>query len=346
MIKKPSVLSTVGIAASIVVVFTLLVPWNGEPAVQAATIIKKLDEQIARSPLFEITLDSLTIDEVYVNGSLQMSRDAIAGDLEVRIQEGCVQEAVEVDLSLGLSGEKGWILLRSLTVPDPQAQAILDVILGPAGETLLLLPESELASELGAEIEGGLAEFRSGELAGVLQALIDSHEDYGATLEEQPDGSILLTLPIKDAEVLASLARLADSAQDKTRTVTRITVTDDEGHPRAYSADDLQRLEEEAQESGRAEVSFEGSRIEVVTKEEEPDIDSDLELIGSTLSVVYDPDTQLVRSFGLHDLGSSGGSISVGIGQGEVDPALLDSTRVTTPNTKTLDLGALEALFD
>jgi hypothetical protein len=71
--------------------------------------------------------------------------------------------------------------------------------------------------------------------------------------------------------------------------------------------------------------------------------DEDNELIGSTLNIVYDPDTELVRSFAITDFGETQGTISVAIRDGEIDPELLDSARVTTPSTRTLDLDGLQS---
>ena len=311
MMRKPSVLSAFGVAAVIAITFGLLFPANHGPTVQAATIIKKLNEQIEESPLIEVTLNSLAIDELFVDGRLQVSEQAVAGELELVVQEGPTDGTVEVDLALALSEQGGWVLIRKLVVPDPQAQAVLGLIFPSGTETLLLLPEEELAGELGLDLDDGLRELRSGEVVNVLKAMIESHDELGATIQYQSDGTILLTLPIEDAEALAALEQWVEKAESATEKRTAVVI-------------------------GKGDVEVQAAQI---------DVDADNELIGSTLRVVYDPEAEAVRSFSIDDLGSPGSSISVSIGEGEIDPASLDHNNYTTPNTRTLDLGALQSIF-
>ena len=68
-------------------------------------------------------------------------------------------------------------------------------------------------------------------------------------------------------------------------------------------------------------------------------------LIGGTISIVYDPDAGLVRSFSVEDIGDMKGSVTIAVRGGGIDPDLLDSSRVTTSSTRTLDLAALESMF-
>ena len=318
MMRKPTVLSGLGVAASIALAVTLLLPSHGEPAVHAAMIMEKLDEQIKQNPLVEITLDSLAIEEVVANGHLWLSDQAIAGQLSVKVNEED-DLVIDVDLSVGISDEGGWVLLRKLTLSDPDVQPLVNLIFPSGSETLLLLPAEHSEEALAAGFSEGLEEFHSQHIKGLLQALIDSHADYGATLEEQPDGTILLTIPIKDAEALQALARLAES----TLPAKNVTVSVGMGghHGLEVSA--------EAAEGGDTVTAIQ---------------DEHMVLVGSTLTVVYDPATERVRSFAIDNLGTANGSISVVIGEGEVDPDLLDSSRVAGPDVRTLDLGALEAL--
>ena len=313
--KKQTLLSITGIAAAIVVAVVFLFPGNGAPTVQAATIIQKLSEQIEQSPLFEVALESLDIEEVSVNGRLQVSQHAAAGHIHVKVHEGHAEEFVEVDLSLALSNDGGWVLIRKLTVPDPAVQAIVAVLFPPETETLILLPEDATDFDDVLDINVELGDARSA-LKQVLDELLASHEEYGATTEHQEDGTVLLTLPIKDAETLAALGRLTQASVDAEQTQKVIIAT----------------------ESG-AETQEEKVEVEV-------EIDDDDELIGTTITMLYDPVAEQVRSFSILDLGSPGSRIAVTIGEGEVDPALLDSSRVTTPDTRTFDLGALESLLE
>ena len=305
MMKKPSVISGLGLAACIAFAGVLLFPSNGAPEVQAATIMRKLNEQIEQNPLIEVTLNSLTVDEAFVNGRLQVSNQGVAGDIEVRVEDG-PDEVVEVDVALGISDSGGWILIRKLEVPDPEAQAILNMFLPPDGEVLLLLPEDAVGSEIGLDIDDldELSELGSDKVVDVLKRLIDAHADYGAEIEYQADGTILLTMPIDDAEALAALGRLAEDS-----------------------------------------VAAAGAAGAEPAAEVDIDFGDDDTLIGSTLSVVYDPEAEVVRSFGIDNFGGGEGSLEVTIGEGEIDPALFDSSRVTTPNTRTLDLSALESMF-
>jgi len=306
MMKKPSVISGLGLAACLAFAGVLLFPSNGSPEVQAATIMRKLNEQIEQNPLIEVTLNSLNVDEAFINGRLQVSNQGVAGDIEVRVEEGGPDQVVEVDLALGISDSGGWILIRKLQIPDPDAQAILSMFLPPDGETLLLLPQNAVGSDFGLDIDDldELSALGSDKVVDVLKRLIDAHADYGAEIEHQADGTILLTMPIDDAEALAALERLAEDS---------LTPEGAAGTAPAVKAD-----------------------IELGDEDE---------LIGSTLSVVYDPQAEVVRSFGIHNFGGGEGSIEVTIGEGEIDPALFDSSRVTTPNTRTLDLSALESMF-
>jgi hypothetical protein len=305
MMKKPSVLSAFGMAAAIAIAFSLLFPAASGPQVQAATIIKKLNEQIEQSQLIEVTLDSLGVDNVFVNGQLQVSDQGVAGEIEAIVYDRSRKPEVEVDLNIGISSHGGWILIRKLTVPDPQAQAILGVLFPSGAETLLLLPEDAVKSGFGADIKGGLSELHSGELVVALKKMIESHDELGATVENQPDGTVLLTLPIHDAEALAALEQWANKVES----------------------------------SG-------GETREVEVEDKPVGVDEDDELIGSTLRVVYDPVAEIVRSFHIDDLGTPGSNISVTIGEGEIDPALLDHSNFTTPKTRTLDLGSLESMFE
>jgi hypothetical protein len=299
--KKPFVISGLGLAASIALVVMFLSPWNGGPTAQAAMIMQKLSEQVEQSTLLDVKIDALHIDEVYVNGSLQVAQQAVAGDIQVNVNEND-GESVDLDIALAMSEDGGWILIRELSLSDPGGQAIVSLLFPKGTETLLVLPKDHEQHEVPHEINVEIGQFIDGvysdNIIQTLRDMIDSHEDYGATIEEQEDGTILLTLPIEDAEALVALERTF-----------------------SQETDDADAVE-----------------IDLQT-------DEDNDLIGSTLTVVYDPAAEVVRSFGGYDLGSEGGNITVTIGAGEIDPALLDSSRVTTPNTRTLDLSALESML-
>jgi len=70
------------------------------------------------------------------------------------------------------------------------------------------------------------------------------------------------------------------------------------------------------------------------------------DILGCTLAVTYDPQTQAIRSFSITDIAEVKGTITIGLRDGSIDPKMLDSARVTTPNTKTIDASFLKSMFD
>ena len=127
----------------------------------------------------------------------------------------------------------------------------------------------------------------------VLKQVIESQDEVGATVRNQRDGTVLLTLPIEDAEALENLIKVVAEAM--------------------------------------------GEKVDA----HDIDIEDDMELLGCTFSVIYDPDEETVRSFSVSDFGDQNGMITVSLLEGEIDDDLLDSDRVTTPSTRILDLSAL-----
>ncbi len=305
MMKKPSVLSGLGLAACAALVVTFLLPFGKAPMVQAATIMEKLNQQVEQSQVLEVTIDNVTLEEAFLEGTIQISQLGIAGDLEVKVDEGD-GEKIELDLALAIGPDGGWVLIRKLVISDPDVQAVLNAFLPAGSDTLVILPGDELGGDITPDIMGEIGDILSADVFDALREAIESQEIDGATIENQRDGTVLLTLPLDSAETLAALERL---------------------HAAGSSDDD----EEKAKRTAHHEIA--------------QHVHGDDELIGSTLKVVYDPATQLVRSFTIEDFGDSDGSISVTIGEGEPDPARFDSSRVTTPQTRTLDLSMLKEMF-
>ncbi len=330
VLKRPTLLSGLGLAACLALMVGLLFPWNGGTTVQAATILAKLNEQMAEPELIELTLDSITIDGASVNGHIEMSETGVAGDLHVLVSEGVDRPVIEVDLSLGVSADDSWVLIRKLSIPEPEIQPILNMILPPGTETLLMLPPTMIADELDLDVLAELKELSSGKLVEAFQDLVESQPETGATITDQRDGTILMTLPIQDAAGLEALERLAsDLARDK--------------------MDGSLKGKEPAGSKRRSNMAANASDVEEGGKKsEETGVvgDSDNELFGSTLSVVFDPEAELVTSFSITDFGETNGTISVVVSDGEVDPALFDPSRVTTPATRTFDLEALKSMFE
>jgi hypothetical protein len=223
----------VGLAACLALAVGFLFPTNGGPSVRAATILEKLHKQIEEPELVEITLESIAIEEVaLLDGHLQVSDSGVAGDLHVIVQEG--EGPIEIDLALAISPAQSWLLIRKLDIPDPDVQPFLKLFFPPGTETLLLLPEDvdvgDLDLDLTEELEGLSAE-------GLLEAfrqLLEDQPDSGATMYEQRDGTIVMTLPILDAEALKGLMRIgiaaADEEVDLDELDAEISIDDDEIH--------------------------------------------------------------------------------------------------------------------
>jgi hypothetical protein len=278
--------------------------------VQAATILAKLNEQIEQPERIEVIMDSIVIEDVFIDGYLQVAEAGMVGDVHVVVTED-KDTPIEVDVALALSHESSWILLRKLEIGDPDVQPLLTLFFPPGSETLLMLPEDVEIDEFGnlnAELGVELQQIRSLGLIEAFQELIQSQPDVGATITEQSDGTLLLTLPIEDTEAINQLILMAAKFAENTDEI------------------DLEELEAEL--------------------DSEDPFEDEIGLIGSTISIVYDPETEEVRSFTFSDFGQANGTLSIDIGGGEIDPALFDASRVTTPNTRTFDLGALQSVLE
>lgn len=298
VIRHPASRWAMGMAASIGLVTAVAISWGSGYSAQAAMIFDTLDKQIAvENPVLEIVLDSVGIDEVSVDGHLYVSKTAIAGDVQVRIEDD--GETIDIDATLAISRGEGWILVRRLVLPDPQAQAVVNIFLPPGGNALLILPKDEIDHDFGVDIAEALEKFSSKEVIEVLKQIIDDHAEVeGATVENQRDGTVQLTVPIKSAESLGSIMQIV------------------------------------ARSLGMGEDG-----------DVELDDGEGAELVGSTFIVTFDPKAQRVRSLKILDLGGSTGSISISIGEGEIDPDLLDSAKFITPQTRVIDLAAIAGMI-
>jgi hypothetical protein len=311
MFRRPAVLSALGLAACLVLFVGFLFPTGGGPTVEAAVILAKLNEQIANPELIELKIDSITINEVPIDGQIQVAKEGIAGDVRVVVKEAD-EQPIKVDASFGISQDGGWVFVRELSTSDPEVQPVIDLLLPPGTETLLLLPadvdlpglELDIAAKAVSEL--GTAHKR----IETLTEIVRNQPDTDATVTEQRDGTMLLTVPIPDAQALQDLARMAVMAADE-------------------------ELKREGKES-----DIDLDEIDVVV-----DVDDLNDLFGSTLHVVYDPGTKLVRRFAITDFGKNKGSLSVELSDGKID-TFLDASRVTGPNTRTIDLSAFKKLVD
>jgi len=297
--RKRAWWSTAGLAAMLALAAIPLFS-NGMPKVKAAVVLTKLSEQIEQSEVFEVSLADLTIeDQVWGDGIFQISDTALAGDIAVRITEGAGQ--IEADVSLGIHADGGWLLIRSLKVPDPEAQVFLDLMFPAGTETLLILPTNVVEEFFEQEIGGELAEVRSmatGEVAAFVKQIIESDEDLGVTITQELNGNLRLTLPIRNAGSLRDLVAMI--ARNMGEDPSDIELNDND-------------------------IS---------------------DLVGATFSVVYDPEAEAVRSFSVSDLAELRGTVSISLLSGSIDPAYLDQDRVVGPDTRVLDLTALEGVLE
>ncbi len=313
--RKSGIFSALSMAACLALVFGMFFPWGNGRSARAAVILAKLNEQIQGSRMISMTLDNLVVEEASINGSIHLSDLGLAGDVKVSVNDD--EGQVNVDVAFGLSEEHGWVLIRNLEIPDKDAQALLSLFLVPGTETLILLPEDALMGEnFGVELDEVLVKVSSGKVAGLLSAIIGSHVKVGATITDQADGTVLLQLPFDDEEAIQALLEV----------VIESGVAGEMMLGTPIGPDKLNEIKAEI----RAEISS----------------DDDVKaLIGSELSVVYDPNTETVNSFSLDNIGAGHGRVSISIGSGLPDPTMLDAASVTTPSTRTFDLDALQSMF-
>lgn len=300
---RRTMVSTMSLAAAIVLVVTVAFPPTGNTPVAAKTVLAKLAEQVEGDGVLSVTLSGVRIEGASIEGQIQIAGNSIAGDLHVSVVEDDLESPIVVDASLGISPEKGWVLIRRLEIPDPQAQALIQLFVSAGTPTLILLPEDIMQDfeELTGD-EAPLAEIRrlaTGQMAAVVREVVNSGADLGAVTTRQPDGTTRVTLRVKNAETLRKLIETAAAASGQEVDA------------------DLDISENDAKE-----------------------------LLGCTLAVTYDEQTQSVRSFSISNVAEMKGTITIALHEGQVDSALLDSARVTPPNTRTIDVGFLKSLIE
>lgn len=299
--RGPSLVSALGLAAALGISVTLFFYLYNGPTVQASTVLTHLAHQVQGDDVLEVEIESVTVDEVTVSGHFQVSDQAIVGDVQAVIIDAGEPLPIEVDATIALSDSGGWILLRKLQIPDPDVQAILRAILPQGSQLLLILPPDLTREKLEINGELQLAKVRSvagGEVAKFAQEVMRSQSAVGAQVATQSDGTVLVTIPLQDADSLRSLIEIAANAVGK---------------------------------DVKGEINMD---------------DSDLDdLLGGTFRIVYDPKSQAVRSFSISDVGEMKGTVKVSLRGGAIDPDLLDTARVTTPTTRTLDIGAAAGML-
>jgi len=324
--RKPILWSTMGLAAAIALFATTLWP-NATPKAQAALVVQKLAQQAQQNPSMHLTIENLAMEEVQCTAHLQLGKSGIAGDINVAVEDkGDLPGKVEIDASLGLGVDSGWILIRHLSIPDPQAQFFVNMLFPPGSETLLVLPAgSEIGDEVGGGIEEALEALRSGELIDAFKEMIASSAEIGATVTNQPDGTVLLSLPIQDEAALEALGkvlhRLDDGEDGEPQVVVETKVEAKSKTPKSHAHKAIQQHHAKVVEH-----------------------DTGM-LVGATVNAVYDPATETVRMLEVLGLGSPKAVVRLELGEGDVDAAMLDSSRVAGPGVRTLDLGAIESMI-
>lgn len=308
VLGRPFLLSAMSLAASIALAFGLFFPWNESSSIQAATILEKLSEQISTPNMIELTIDSIKIEDASVSGHIQLGRGGIAGDIQVSIDQGR-GDIIEVDAAFAVSEDGGWVLLRKISVPDPDVQPILNILLPPGTETLLLLPDKVDLPGFDIDLADALKQLSSAQMMiETFTEVILNQEDTDAVVKRLHNGDVLLTVPIKDARAIEELIRAAAMAAQQ----------------KMGDAGDVADFDPE-----------------------EIDFDPEIEMFfGSTLEVLYNPKEKIVRRFSIKDFGESKGSLSVELSDRELDKDLLDPDLVSGPNTRKIDLSVLKRLVE
>ena len=116
--------------------------------------------------------------------------------------------------------------------------------------------------------------------------------------------------------------------------------------PEPMEQEKLERMARETLGSREGQISIDESQClgKVITVDASANRYEDHMLIGSTMTALYDPAMERVISFGMHDLGSAGTSVTVTMRDGDIDPALLDPNGVISRETPTMDLATFEDL--
>lgn len=215
MLRRPAVLSSMGLAIVLATAFGLLFPTNGGPSVRAATVLEKLSKQVTGNDVIEARLDRVEIEELEIDGLVALAEKALAGDLQVTVNEG--DGKLEVDVAFGITEDSGWVLVRKLRLPDAEAQVFVDMFLPAGQETLLLLPAAVIQSKLG-QLGGGLAHVRQmagGHMADVVKVLLNSDSAAASKTERLADGTVLLSIDLKDEEAIESFMRAVTRSMGK-----------------------------------------------------------------------------------------------------------------------------------
>ena len=330
MMRKPALLSITGVAAAIVILIVVLFPGAQTPTVQAATIMRQLNEQIERNPNLEIRLEQLGIDEVFINGSFIIGEGNMFGDMAVRVDEdpSAEEHVIELDLAFALRPIDGWALIRSIRIPDPEIRKYLDGFFLEGTETMFLLPNNLMNNKRTENLDFGMITQHIQQIHEVLKQIAASHEEYGMTLTPQSDGTILLTLPIKDAAALQSLVLQFDKQ-------LQLDIESDiknEAHDTTNTDNEInEAAESDTKSTSNSESSCHRHDQEV--------------LLGATIAVVYDPATERARSLAILDFGAVGSNIRVNLDAPSPAGERFDWQNYMKPETRLFDMHMFESMI-
>lgn len=325
--RKPMLFSSLSVAAGLALVVGVLRP-HAEPRIHAELVARTLARQSEQNPLLDVQIRNLVLEELKLEGDFKIGSSGMAGDIRAAIQDD--EGTLDIDVAVGFGGETGeWVLIRKLTIPDPEAQALLGLFMPPGQETLILLPrDSEIGREIGREIREGLSEFRSSELISVFKEIIQSHAEYGLAVTQQADGTQMLTIPLGDEEVLEGLAERLEGLPgvnvSAKKSIGKKDARDDK--PSAVAAKDKVEVEKTVVKTKKAKSS-------------------DAELADAVLNVLYDPAAESVKMLQISGFGDAKGTITLRLLEGEMDPSFLDPKRVSKPGTRTIDVSAFESII-
>ncbi|MHC5111454.1 MAG: hypothetical protein ACYTHJ_16425 [Planctomycetota bacterium] len=370
--RRPAIWSSLGMAAAIAMIIGFLGSWSSAPRVEAAEIIRKLNEQMAENPLIEVKIEGLRADDVVLEAQLLVAEDAVAGDLKIEVQPG-TEDAIDIDMTMGISGSGGWALFRELQIADPEAAAMLAMFFPVGRDTLVILPEDVIGEDgdFSIDIQEAISTLASEEIAALMEQLQESQDELGATVEELPDGTLQFTLPIADEDVLGQIGAALEAAgtnlgrdddgNDDDGNTVNITIgtgvgSDHSGTRKSAPADSDglyggMTVNARKKHSGNSGGIVIDREVQIDTgnarqEDEGHDAgDGDEFLIGTTLRLIYDPNEELVREIFLSDFGDNNGTLSIVLRDGAIDPALLDSDNFMGKNTHVLDLGAIMKAF-
>jgi hypothetical protein len=348
MMTKPSVLSASGLAAACLVAAIVLLSPSSAPEVQAAEIMKQLDQQIEQSTLFEMRIENMRDDQWTFNGTVFVSDEAFVADCDMVWEEGSPNVIVRGNATMAVAKSSGWLLLDKLRMEDPQAQAIVEKYF-PRGTSTFVRLSGEPLKKLGLHgpIAGPVKALRRGMLNAVKD-LVQSGEELGATIEKQKNGTLLLTLPVKNKEAVKAVDRLFFNVISRPCIIMEFeggtTLVMDQGSIGAETSRITINGATIRDPNVIRAIEAAGAKVTII----EPGTyrcDERHEMFGCTLKVAYDPTTRHIKWFGAEDFGPSKATIIVKVGVGQIDPKLLDGEARFLPDTQTLTPEELQAKF-